>query len=61
MIRVLVVEDDVIFGRAMARVLSRHVDIVDVVVDVATALRRLELDAVEVVVTDLRSRGSDRP
>jgi DNA-binding NtrC family response regulator len=52
MIRVLLVEDDPLIGRSTARILSRHVDVVDVVSDVPTALRRIELDDIEVVVTD---------
>lgn len=52
MIRALLVDDDTLVARTLGRVLSRHVDIVDTVPDAATALRRIEHDDVDVVITD---------
>ncbi len=52
MIRILIVEDNPIVGRATGRALSRRFDVVDVVNDATTALRRLEIDGVDVVITD---------
>lgn len=59
-IRVLVVEDDLYVARMLARRLSRHFDIVDVVDDAETALLRLDVDHVDLVLTDL-DLGPGRP
>ena len=52
MIRVLLVEDNVLVARTFGRQLSRYLDVVDAVNNGEIALRRLELDAVDVVITD---------
>jgi CheY-like chemotaxis protein len=52
MIRTLIVEDDALVARTMGRLLSRHLDIVDAVTDGESALRRVELDQIELVITD---------
>lgn len=51
-IRILLVEDDLHIARAMARLLSHHFAIVDVLDDAETALLRVDVDEVDVVVTD---------
>ena len=60
MIRLLLVEDDLYVARMLARRLSRHFDIVDVVEDADTALRRLDVDQIDLVLTDL-DLGPGRP
>lgn len=52
MIRVLLVEDNVLLARTLGRQLSRQVDVVDAVDSAEAALRRLEVDAVDLVITD---------
>ena len=52
MIRTLIVEDDALVARALGRLLSRHFDVVDAVTDAESALRRVEHDAIELVITD---------
>jgi CheY-like chemotaxis protein len=52
MIRTLIVEDDALVARTMGRLLSRHLDIVDAVTDGEAALRRVELDRIDLVITD---------
>ena len=52
MIRTLIVEDDALVARTMGRLLSRHFDVVDAVTDGEEALRRVELDAIDLVITD---------
>lgn len=52
MIRILLVEDDYQLARVLVRVLARHFHVLDVVDDVEIALRRLELDDVDLVITD---------
>lgn len=60
LIRILLVEDDLLIARAMARLLSREFDVVDVVDDADTALRRIDVDRVDVVITDY-DLGPGRP
>lgn len=52
MIRALIVDDDVLVARTMGRLLSRHLEVVDAVCDADTAMRRLEVDPIDVVITD---------
>lgn len=52
MIRTLIVEDDALVARTMGRLLSRHLDIVDAVTDGEAALRRVEMDQIDLVITD---------
>jgi two-component SAPR family response regulator len=52
MIRALIVDDDALVARTMGRLLSRHLEVVDAVCDADTAMRRLELDPIDVVITD---------
>jgi two-component SAPR family response regulator len=52
MIRALIVDDDALVARTMGRLLSRHLEVVDAVCDAETAMRRLEIDPIDVVITD---------
>jgi two-component SAPR family response regulator len=52
MIRALIVDDDALVARTMGRLLSRHIEVVDAVCDAETAMRRLEIDPIDVVITD---------
>jgi len=52
MIRTLIVEDDALVARTLGRLLSRHLDVVDAVTDGEAALRRLEHDQIDLVITD---------
>jgi two-component SAPR family response regulator len=52
MIRALIVDDDALVARTMGRLLSRHIEVVDAVCDADTAMRRLEIDPIDVVITD---------
>lgn len=52
MIRTLIVDDDALVARTMGRMLSRHVEVVDAVCDASTALQRLEVDEIDVLITD---------
>lgn len=63
-IRILLVEDDFLVARVLVRLLVRHFVIVDVVDDVEAALRHIERDDVDLVITDFdlgpgRSTGLD--
>lgn len=52
MIRTLIVEDDALVARTLGRLLSRHLDVVDAVTDGEAALRRVEHDQIDLVITD---------
>ena len=59
-LRVLLVEDDALVARALAHVLARQAEVVEIADSVADALQRLDADRYDLIVTDY-DLGPGRP